>query len=453
VPKTTEADVVVVGGGTAGCVLAARLSEDPSRSVCLVEAGPDYGPHDGGRWPADLLDGRTLAFSHSWERADETDRSQLRARVLGGCSAHNACVLLRGTADDYDEWGAGWTSADLDPYLARAEEAFGMRRFAEDELAPWQRAFAEAGAAAGLRGGPHPVNARASVRWNAAFAYLDAARARPNLTIAEETLVDRVLLRGGRARGVATSNGDVEADLTVLASGAYGSPAILLRSGIGPGGEIDLPVGENLRDHVGVGFGWRTRERLQEETAAYERAHTLFGAQVTLASERSELFVFPAQDAAAGGGYDFTGAVFAMKPRSTGRVTLSSDDPAAPPLIDHGFLSDARDVATLVDAVRLMRMVAATEPLRALIEAEERPGPDADVEAYVRAAARGFFHPVGTCALGTVLDRRGRVHGVDGLVVGDASLMPTLPRANTNLSAAAVAERIADLVDGRGAGL
>src|SRR5438093_10497155 len=127
-------DVIVAGGGTAGCVLAGRLSEDPSRRVCLVEAGPDYGALREGRWPADILDGRWLALdSHCWESNDEEDRSQLRARILGGCSAHNACVLLRGADADYDEWGPGWTAADLAPYLERAEKTFATRLLRRDE--------------------------------------------------------------------------------------------------------------------------------------------------------------------------------------------------------------------------------------------------------------------------------------------------------------------------------
>ena len=113
---------MIVGGGSAGCVLAARLSEERGRSVCLVEAGPDYGPRAEGRWPADILDARWLAFSHSWETERE-DRSQLRARIIGGCSAHNACVVLPGAPADYDEWGHGWSHAAIEPYLARAERA------------------------------------------------------------------------------------------------------------------------------------------------------------------------------------------------------------------------------------------------------------------------------------------------------------------------------------------
>ena len=438
-------DVLVLGGGTAGCVLASRLSEDPGRSVCLVEAGPDYGPYDDGVWPADMVDGRNVAFSHAWARTDEEDRSQLRARILGGCSAHNACVVLRGLPADYDEWGPGWTYADLEPAIARAENELRARRFEPEELSPWHRGWAEAGRELGLGGGAHPVNAVGAVRWNTAFAYVDPARGRPNLTVVPDTLVHRVILRAGRAVGAETSSGFIEARMTVVSAGAYGSAAILLRSGIGPGLELDLPVGENLRDHVGVGWAWEIQEALVDATAAHEQEHPLFMAQVTLWDAAVDVFVFPANEPLEEGGYGFSGVVFSMKPHSTGRVTLTSDDPAAPPLVEHGFLTDERDLATVVRGLELVRELAATEPLADLVGSELRPGAGADLGAYVREAVRGFFHPVGTCALGSVVDQRARVLGVQNLVVADASIMPTIPRANTNLSTAAVAERVAGL--------
>src|SRR5437868_11085387 len=139
----SRVDVAVVGGGSAGCVLAARLSEDRERSVCLSEAGPDYGPYDAGSWPADILDARALAFSHSWA-TDRDDRSQLRARILGGCSAHNACVLLEGAPSDYD-WGPGWSYDELAPYLRRAAETLQAHVLPDEELTPWHRAFRDAG--------------------------------------------------------------------------------------------------------------------------------------------------------------------------------------------------------------------------------------------------------------------------------------------------------------------
>jgi choline dehydrogenase len=431
----TQFDVIVVGGGTAGCVLAARLSEDPGRTVCLVEAGPDYGPYDEGRWPADLLDARTLALSHSWE-TDRDDRSQLRARVIGGCSAHNACVVLEGTPEDYDEWGPGWTASELGPYLERARRELRTRVFDADELSPWHRAFVDACEGDAI---VHPVNAVGPVRWNTAFAYLDPARDRPNLTILGETLVDRVVPGEGR---VVTSRGKLVAHTVVLAASAYGTPGILLRSGIGPGLEIDLPVGEGLTDHVGVGFGWEPTPLAVEELDRFAERHPVFMAQVTVRSIGGDVFLFPALDP----GWEISGAVFAMKPFSRGRVALASADPEAPLRIEHGFLSDERDVATLVDGVEALRELARSPGLRRYAGRELRPGLAVPAEEHVRAAARGFFHPVATCAMGRVVDVAGLVLGLEGLYVADASIMPTIPRANTNLTTAAIAERMAELL-------
>ena len=435
--------MLVLGGGTAGCVLAARLSEEPWRSVCLVEAGPDYGPYESGGWPDDILDARQLAFSHSWE-TDREDRSQLRARILGGCSAHNGCVVLRGAPADYDEWGPGWTYEEIAPYLDRAEATFETRRFELEELSPWHRAFVEA---AGDDAIVHDLNSLGTVRWNAAFAYVDHARSRPNLTIRGDTLVDRVLLDGDRAIGAATSAGELGADTVVVAAGAYGSPGVLLRSGIGP--ERGLPVGENLADHVGVEFGFEPTEALQRDAAAFEAKHPLFMAQVTVEARSSscdegvcDLFLFPASEP----GYEVSAAVFAMKPRSRGRVRLNSPDPRAPLAIEHGFLSDPHDAEVLAEGVDAVRELVASEPLRRYAARETRPGPETDAATHVRETARGFFHPTGTCSIGKVVDARGRVLGIESLVVADASIMPTIPRANTNLSTAAIAERIAELI-------
>ena len=442
-------DVAIAGGGTAGCALAARLSEDPARSVCLVEAGPDYGPFDEGRWPADLLDARALAFSHAWE-TDRDDRSQLRARVIGGCSSHNACILLRPPPEDYEAWGPGWSHAEVAPYLDRAEAVFAPRTFPEEELSPWHRAFAEA---AGDDAIVHNANVRGTTRWNAGFAYLDGARARENLTILSDALVDRVLVEGGRAVGLATDGGELRARTVVLAAGAYGSPAILLRSGLDP----SLPVGLGLQDHVGVGLGFESMAVLQGEAARFAAEYPVFMAQVTVQARSSrcepglwDVFHVPALEEGDDGRFETSVATFVMRPRSRGSVRLASPDPRVPPVVDHGLLADPVDVEALADGIAHLRALAATPGVARLGGREVRPGEDVSPEKHARAAARGFFHPTSTCAIGAVVDETCRVLGLEGLYVADASVMPEVPRVNTNLATAAVAERVAVELAGAG---
>ena len=460
---STAFDVLVVGGGTAGCVLAARLSEEPGRTVCLVEAGPDYGPFADDRWPADMLDARILPMTHLWER-DADDRSASRARIIGGCSAHNACLVVWGSRADYDEWGAGWTFAELEPYLRSAEAAIGTRADRAGELSPYHLALLDAGprvalprlgdlndldATAGIA--MAPVNARGAVRWNTAFAYLDEARSRPNLTILAETLVDRVTIQGGRARGVSTDRGALTAELVVVAAGAYGSPATLLRSGVGPSGDLarlgigvveELPVGQGLADHPGVGMEWETAAAHvpRDSGPVFSVSVVVRGRSDLCPEDDWDLHVLPWLDG--DDGWRTTAVVYLLKPDSRGSVTLRSADPREPPVIDHGFLAEERDVTRLKNGVRLMRRLAA----EAGAGTELRPGTGTDLAPYLRREVRGIFHPTGTCAIGTVVDPSGAVLGVEGLVVADASIMPTIPRANTNLSTIAVAERVADLL-------
>jgi choline dehydrogenase len=456
-------DVLVVGGGTAGCVLAARLSERPDRTVCLVEAGPDYGRLEEGRWPQDMLDARTLPMSHLWE-TEPDDRSASRARIIGGCSAHNACVVVWGSRADYDEWGDGWTFADLEPYLRRAETAIGTRRDREADLSPFHRALLEAGPRVGLPLlddlndldatvgiAPAPVNARDATRWNTAFAYLDEARSRPNLDIVPDTLVDRVTLARGRADGVLTDHGRLTADLVILAAGAYGSPAVLLRSGIGPRLDLerlgvavveDLPVGQGLADHPGVGMEWQIAEAHVPAPGPVFSVSLLVRGRTDLCSEDTwDIHLLPWLEYG-DDGWRTTAVVYLLKPDSRGSVALRSVDPRVAPVIDHGFLADERDLERIAGGMTLMRTLA-TE---AGVGAELRPGADADLAPYVRREARGIFHPTGTCAMGAVVDPSGAVLGIEGVVVADASIMPTIPRANTNLTTVAVAERIADML-------
>jgi choline dehydrogenase len=467
-------DVLVVGGGTAGCVVAARLSEDPARTVCLVEAGPDYGP-PGDAWPDDLRSAHTLASSHDW--GYEGGRSSSRARVIGGCSAHNACAVVWGSREDYDEW-LPWSYGELEPFLRRAEHELGTRAFADDELTPWHRALLEGAESVGIPrladlndldategAAPFPLNARGTTRWNTAFAYLDAARERPNLTILAETLADRVVVERGTARAVECVGGVLEASRIVLAAGAYASPAILLRSGVGPADELgrhgieqagdELPVGEGLVDHPGVGVAWTPSPELERAMREHD-VDGFFEPQI-LVRLRSGACPDGTWDAhllpwvsrsPEHARYESSCVAYALKPHSRGRVGLRSRDPRVGPAIDHGFLRDGRDAGVIRDAVEALRRIVASAPVARFVTGEERPG-DEDLETHLRANVRGIFHPVATCALGGVVDGDGGVQGLDGLFVADASVIPTIPRANTNLSTVAVAELLAERLAGR----
>lgn len=485
-------DVVVLGGGTAGCLLAARLSEDPSRSVCLVEAGPDYGAHVDGRWPEDMLDARILPTSHGWGFEDP---NASRARIMGGCSSHNACFVVWGHPRDYEAWseptGGAWSFENLEPHLRRAERALRTRTHSEEELGPWDRGLIHGAMELGYPPlahlndleqpegvAPYPVNAVGPMRWNTAFAYLDEARGRKNLEIMDRTLVDRLLLPNGRAGGVRLlrDGDDVElsAGIVILAAGAYGSPAILLRSGVGPEGElralgipVALPrpgVGRRLMDHCGSWLELAPADRLRSETAAHANIDGVWQSASVLKARSGvedqgywDLQIYPWTDLVPGGRgtpeFRFYLTVKIQNVRSEGSVQLMSSDPAALPVVDHGFLSDDGDVARLLEGMKLGRRITATDAMRGLVTEEVDPGPavsaDVDLATFARVHLAGHFHPVGTCRMGpaddpmAVTDSRAKVHGIDNLYVVDASIFPDLPRANTSLTVVAVADRIA----------
>jgi choline dehydrogenase len=469
-------DVAVVGGGTAGCVVAARLSEDPTRTVCLIEAGPDYGPLSTGAWPPDLLDPRGLTFTHDWGTGGEDERS-LGARVIGGCSTHNGCMAVAGTPDDYDEWGGAWAWARFAPYVERAREMLHIRPGNTVDPAPLHVAFLEAANGLGLPfleglddparptgAGRLPVNVVDDTRWNTAFAYLDPARDRPNLTVLADTPVDRVALDGARATGAVTVSGErIEADDVVLTAGAYFTPAILLRSGIGPESELArheipvvaaLPVGEVLLDHHGTGINWQSTELFDRLTAEHVarsgplyQPHALVkAASGDCAPGSWDLHLVSWTNATSdGNGYEASVSVFLMKPRSTGRIRLLSRDPLALPEVERGFLRDASDLPTLVEGLELARALARQAPLARLLGPELAPAEE-QLESYARRMVRNYFHPAGTCGIGRVVDDSGRVLGMDRLVVADASIMATIPRANTNLTTVAIAERLSGVI-------
>jgi choline dehydrogenase len=465
-------DVLVVGGGTAGCVLAARLSEAPDRRVCLLEAGPDYGPLAEGRWPPEILDARALATTHDWGPGGEDGRT-LGGRILGGSSAVNACMIIEGAPADYDEWGPSWSFETLRPHLERAKRELRTAPANAAEVGPFHAAFLEAAQTVGfpllsdpndpqqpVGAGPFPANVVNGRRWNAAIAYLDPARDRPNLVVLGDTLVDRVTFDGIRATGVVAADGRrFEAETVILSAGAYFSPAILLRSGVGPEADLgelgipvvsDVPTGQRLLDHCGTSVAWEPSGRLHRATSAEARRNGLVEPHVVLKAASSACppgtwdlhllsWIYPAEHP---GRYEAAAIVFHMKPLSAGRVRLCSRDAADAPLVERRFLSRGEDVPPLLEGISLARTLAATPPLVELVAGEIRPGAR-DPEAYLRETVRNYFHPAGTCGIGSVVDAEGRVYGVDGLRVVDASIMPTIPRANTNLTTAAIAERVA----------
>jgi choline dehydrogenase len=496
-------DVLVVGGGSAGAVVAARLVEQGA-TVVLLEAGPDYGPREGKRWPTDLLDPLAMPESHDWgyHSADRHRRSLpfTRGRVIGGTSALNGCAAVWGSRHDYDGWAAGgnpgWGADELEPLFATAMAKLRTRVSGGDEITPYQAAFLSGAPAGGLKVSANlndldedcavavaPMNIADGVRFNTAFAYLDPVRSSPSLQIVGEALVDRVLFAGGRARGVEALIGGerrrVEAASVFLTSGSYGSPAILLRSGVGPTAELaalgiasvhDLPgVGANLHDHPSVTVRYAGTRELEDRTRAFSARKPVPDEQVIAktrtpdCTEAFDLHLYPLGGATLGvGGWSWRVGVACMTPHSRGRLSLTSTDPTSPPRIDHGYLSDpdGYDNAVLASGVELLRSIVAGSDAFAFLGDELEPGTDVTTRdalvRYVHEAFGHYYHPVGTCKMGTaddrdaVVDVGGRVHGIESLLVADCSIMPVIPRANTNVPAVVIGERIAASFAGGG---
>lgn len=496
-----KGEIVVIGGGSAGCVIAARLAA-MGHPVTLLEAGPDYGEQNSGDWPQDLLDARSLPTSHDWGYQGRGNGGQLlafdRCRAIGGCSSRNGTTQNVGWAGDYDAWAVagcpGWDADSLRPLFATALLAYQARRYQPHEIQPFHQALLSAAAARGIElvddfdrlegsagAGCSPVSSTAKgVRINAAFAYLDAQRnAGGNLKILADSFVERIVFEGKQVRGVAVTRYGVSQFIAtsrvVLSGGAYGSPELLLRSGVGPAGELvglgiasihDLPgVGQNLHDQPTAQLEFAGTAELAQKLAEFGRNTALMEEQsiIKLRSPLAgdapyDLHIYPwvERDNSLQYGWRCIIPVSVLRPRSRGRITLKSADPGIKPHIDTGFFRDEDDLQRLLYGLDWAQQLIGTGPLAAYIGeplvAPGAAGEEASVAQkaeWIRTTHRHYWHPAGTCKMGpasdanAVVDHTGKVHGISGLYVADASIYPDVPRGTTALATAVVGERIA----------
>jgi choline dehydrogenase len=482
--------IVVCGAGTAGCVIAARLSENPALEVVLLEVGPHYRP---GRWPAELAHShRIIKESHDWgylARAGASPRMVHvpRGRVVGGSSVTNGAIALRGHPEHYDEWdaqvdGYGWESwlpwfraieADQDFGDADWHGSAGPIPISRYPRASWlelQERFCEAALAVGHEWiedhnapgavgiGPIPLNMLDGRRQTPADRYLDPALARVNLELRAGVLIDRIDFSGQRATGVRIAGPDgpeaIAADGVIMALGTYATPAALLRSGVGPLSELArhaIPVvversgvGRGMQDHPKVSYRFDLSLEVPQWPNPWYQC-LLTGAH-EVGGERRVYQVMPYSGQLEGGQpiTDLNVQVADARSRR-GAVRLQSRHPADQPVIEMGWFLEPSDRAAAVAAGQRLLEVARSAPLADVLA----PWPHLEDPDQVMRTVETFHHPVGSCRMGraddpdAVVDAAGRVHGLDGVWIMDASVMARVPSANTHLATIALAERLA----------
>jgi choline dehydrogenase len=499
-----EYDYIVIGAGTAGCVLAARLSEDQATRVLLVEAGSAERTRAmiaPNAWP-DNLDSLASWGDMTTAQAEAGPVIYPRGRALGGSSAINAMAHVRGHRAVYDSWAAagavGWGFANLLPYFRRSETAAGRDPELRGTSGPIQvapaadrhpaaHAFVAALLAAGHRDtddlsgqqqegvGWPDLAISGGERVSSADGYLRPALDRPNLTVLSDCLVTRLELKGSRCTGIsyvregrqgsARTAGEV-----VMSAGAIGTPQLLMVSGVGPARHLravgiepvaDLPqVGENLQDHPIAITSYSPRSPLPH--SKYNHGEACATVRSGLAGRYPDLHLLPillplapaGHELVPTGGYALVAS--AVAPASRGCIRLATADPQHAPLIDPGFLRDPEDLDRLEAGVLMIREAAAGPEFSQVSQAEIWPGPDvrtsAEIRSYIRRTVSSYYHPAGTCRMGkddaAVVDCELRVRGFTGLRVADASVLPVIPNAHPNATVLAIAERAAELICG-----
>ena len=509
-------DYVIVGAGSAGCVLAARLSQDPQVKVALIEAGgADDAPevHTPAAFP------QLFKTQYDWDFITEPE-AQLdnrrvylpRGRMLGGSSSMNAMVYIRGNRADYDDWAAGrapgWGYNDVLPYFIksesneRGEDQFhgnlGPLTVSEGRSKyPTAEAFLAAAKDCGLKANPdfngaeqdgvgyYQVTQRNGLRCSTAVAYLHPAKARPNLTVITAGLATRILFDKKRAVGVEISRGgaleQIKAEREViLSAGGYGSPHLLLLSGIGPAADLaafqievrgDLPVGMHLEDHPLSGLSYLTDrdtlftamtpanvELLQKEgrgplTSNVAEAGGFVRTRSGLKAPDIQLYFVPVMFTEEGLAQQFDKAFTfgscLLKPTSQGKVSLRTARPDAKPRIWHNYYATEEDRRSMISGIRMAMEMMQHTALKAITRQPHlvpASSSDADIWAHVKKTTHTTYHPTTTCAIGKVVDPKLRVFGFEGLRVVDASVMPSVVRGNTNAPTIMIAEKAADLI-------
>lgn len=507
-------DVIIVGGGSAGCTMAGRLSEDPNRSVLLLEAGPDFPVFE--QLPEDLKMGNNVWLSaygpHSWDyvarvTADQTELTIPRGKATGGSSAVNGQVLFRGIPEDYDGWAAvgndEWAFTDVLPYFNKMETDLDfsgdfhgstgpvpVRRYPRSEWLPYALSFEQACLAEGFAADEdqnHPestgVSPRArntidGVRISMAIAYLDPARHRLNLTIKGDVMARRILFEGKKAVGVEAESGGerftVEGEQIVLCSGAIGSPQLLMLSGVGPADHLksmgielvhESPgVGQNLRDHPSAAVLFRAtgdRPEVQAPVIQVGLRYTVEGSTVRNDMQISPMLMTsehrPAQ-VQIDDDENYIGFSASLQlALGSGELLLTANDPSVQPYLDYNYLMEPLDRERMRKAIRLVLRMAEHPSFKDIIldcvnPTEADLASDDALDAWLNRNVGTSHHISGTCKMGpdsdamAVVDQHGRVRGVEGLRVADASIMPDVIRANTNATTIMIGERVANWI-------